>query len=45
MQTTSQPLAEQELAEVGADEAGAAGHEHPHGAAPQTGKTGLRPIE
>ena len=45
MQTTSQSCGEEAVAEVGADEAGAAGDEHAHRRDPQPGSTGLRPIE
>ena len=45
MQTTEQPLREEEIAEVGADEAGPARDQHAHARAPQAGTTGFRPIE
>ena len=44
MQTTSQSVREEEVAEMGADEAGAARDEDAHRPS-QAGSTGLRPIE
>ena len=45
MQTTSVPLAEEELAQVRADEARPAGDQDAHRGPAQAGRTGLRPIE
>jgi hypothetical protein len=39
------PVGEQEIAEMGANEAGPAGHEDAHRPDPQPASTGLRPIE